>query len=104
MATRELRVEVEQEAPGIVGIRCAGDLCFSTADDLREAILWSFTPDLQLLRLDLTGVTRIGAAGVGCLELAWQRCDELGVVLEMDRSYPVTRALEGVPWDVPPQR
>jgi anti-anti-sigma regulatory factor len=102
MATRELRVEVQQQAPGVVVVRCLGDLCFSTADDLREAIQWSLTPDLELLRLDLTGVTQIGPAGVRCLELAWQRCEELGVVLEINAGYPVRRALDDATWDMTP--
>ncbi|MDX6533970.1 MAG: anti-sigma factor antagonist [Gaiellales bacterium] len=97
MATRSLlRVEVQQEVTGVVVISCSGELDQSNCDELREAITWSFTPDLSTLRVDLTGLTFFDSAGVKCLLECHQSCATLGVGLEIVPSRAVARVLDVV--------
>jgi anti-anti-sigma factor len=93
--TAEPLVEVEGLQPrrGITVIRCAGELDMSSCAEVREAIDWSFTPDLETLRLDLTAVTFFDSCAVRCLAGCLQHCRELGVALELLPSAAVTRVL-----------
>jgi anti-anti-sigma factor len=89
-----LRLEVQQEAVGMVAIRCSGELDLSNCEELRDAINWSFTPDLSALRLDLTGLTFFDSVGVKCLLECHQSCVALDVSLEIASSVEVARVLE----------
>jgi anti-sigma B factor antagonist len=94
LATKPLlRVEVQQATPGVVVIRCEGEVDLTTCEELREAIGWSFTPDLTTLRLDLTAVEFFDSAGIRCLVECHRRCAELDIALEVVTSPAVERVL-----------
>jgi stage II sporulation protein AA (anti-sigma F factor antagonist) len=95
MATTPLlRVDVQQESPNVVVVSCAGELDLTNCDELREAINWSFTPDLSMLRLDLTALSFFDSVGVKCLLECHQTCTTLGVDLEIAPSPVVARVLD----------
>jgi|tagenome__1003787_1003787.scaffolds.fasta_scaffold19518421_2 anti-anti-sigma factor len=66
--------EVQQAEPGVVVIRCDGELDMSVVDQLVEAIEWSRTPELRLLRIDATRLTFVDSTGLGALMDAEARC------------------------------
>jgi anti-sigma B factor antagonist len=91
-----LHIEVGQDAPGTVVIRCAGDLDLSSVRELAEAIDWSYTADLRTLRVDLSAVTFIDSSGIRCLIEAQGGCKQLGTTFEIVPSDAVHRILQFV--------
>jgi stage II sporulation protein AA (anti-sigma F factor antagonist) len=77
----------------MVAIACHGEIDLSTCPTLQEAISRSFTPDLLLLRLDLTGVTFFDSTGVRCLVDCQRRCENVGARLDVVASPIVERVL-----------
>jgi anti-anti-sigma factor len=86
-----LTVEVSQPGDGVVELRCEGDVDVSSVDRLAEAIDWSFTPALRVLRVDLRAVGFMDSSGVQCMMGTRERCADLGVRLEVLASKPVVR-------------
>jgi anti-sigma B factor antagonist len=84
---------VQQATPGVVVVRCEGEVDLSTCADLQEAIDWSFTPELATLRLDLTGIEFLDSAGIRCLVECHQRCADLGITFELVANPAVERVL-----------
>jgi anti-sigma B factor antagonist len=89
-----LRTEVLVEPNGVVVIRCIGELDLSTMDELVEAIEWSQTPDLLVLRIDTVGLEFIDSSGLRCLVTADKRCQETGVLMELVVGPTVQRLLD----------
>src|SRR5437764_4387901 len=89
-----LRTEVEMEVNGVVVIRCMGELDMSVVDELVEAIEWSRTPDLRVLRIETRGLELIDSSGLHCLLNARERCDATGVRMELVVGPAVQRLLE----------
>lgn len=92
MATAQtLHVEVGLEAPGAVVVRCVGEIDLASCRQLRDAIAWSITPELRNMHIELTEVPFIDSEGIRCLLEASDRCDEVGVRLEVTPSEQVRR-------------
>ena len=89
-----LRTEVEMEVNGVVVIRCMGELDMSVVDELVEAIEWSRTPDLRVLRIETRGLEFIDSSGLHCLLKAKERCDATGVRMELVAGPAVQKLLE----------
>jgi anti-anti-sigma factor len=89
-----LRVDVLQESPNVVVVSGAGELDLTNCDELREAINWSFTSDLSILRLDMTALSFFNSVGVNCLLQCHQSCTTLGVDLEIAPSPVVAKVLD----------
>lgn len=87
-----------QTDDGAVVIRCRGELDISVCDDLKQTINRSYTPDLEVLKIDMTGLAFIDSSGLACILQTADRCRQLGVTLEVMPSRPVARlfALAGV--------
>jgi len=64
-------------------IRCAGELDVGSCRRLIDAIESVYGPELQQLRVDLSGVTFIDSTGIGCLIHADLQCRKQGVRLEI---------------------
>jgi anti-sigma B factor antagonist len=92
--TALLRTEVELEANGVVVIRCMGELDMSVVGELAEAIEWSRTADLRVLRIDTSGLEFIDSSGLHCLLDARKRCDLTGVRMELVVGPAVQKLLE----------
>jgi anti-anti-sigma factor len=86
-----LCINARHEAPGIMVIRCAGEIDLASYGELAEAIDWSYTSDLLTLRIDLTDVTFIDSRGVQCLMDAEDRCSRLATRFEVVSSDAVRR-------------
>jgi anti-anti-sigma factor len=89
-----LHVEVGQEAPGVVVIRCIGEVDLASCRQLTDAIEWSYMPELKVLRIDLSELVFIDSEGIRCLLQASERCESLGVRLEVTPSEQVQRVFE----------
>src|SRR5690348_12003874 len=88
-----LRLDV-QAANGTVLVRCAGELDMSVADELRDAITWPYTPDLKILRVDMSALAFMDSSGLACLIEASHRYRALGVPFEVVPSEMVARLLD----------
>jgi anti-anti-sigma factor len=92
LATTPLLVlEVTQAEPGVVAIRCTGEIDLASVDQLEEAIDWSYTPELETLRIDLSAVTFIDSSVIRCLIDAHGRCSRLATRFEVVGSDRVNR-------------
>ena len=89
-----LRVTVSQADDGATVIRCEGEIDYHTVQELREAVAWSMTADLRLLRLDLSEVEFFESSGLSCLLAASADCRERGVPVELISSREVRRLLD----------
>ena len=78
-----LRTEIHREDDGDVVIRCVGELDMSSVGELVEAIEWSRTPGLRLLRIDAKRLDFVDSSGLHCLVDAQERCDSTGIELEV---------------------
>ena len=87
------KLDVQAEN-GTVLVRCEGELCLSVSDKLRDAIAWSYSPDLKMLRVDMSALTFMDPSGVACLIEASHRCRDLGVSFEVVPSEMVARLLD----------
>jgi anti-anti-sigma factor len=95
LATEEpLLVEATREEPGVVVLRCAGEIDVHSCVDLREALAWSFTSDIRVLRVDLSDVRFIDSLGIQCLAETHSACTRLGVKLEVLAGSAVNRTLD----------
>jgi len=88
-----LQIETGQDGPGTMVISCAGDIDLASTPVLSEAIDWSYTSDLMVLRIDLTAVTFIDSSGIQCLLDASDRCNRLATRFEVVASRHVERVL-----------
>ena len=88
-----LLVDVEADH-GVAVIHCHGELDMSGCGDLRAAIESVSTPDLELLRIDTTGLSFMDSSGLHCLVETERRCHQHGTRLEVIPSRPVTRLLK----------
>jgi anti-anti-sigma factor len=89
-----LRTEVHLESSGVVVIRCMGELDMSCVGELIEAIEWSRTPELRVLRIETKGLDFIDSSGLHCLMDAQDRCQATGVRMELAMSPAVERLVE----------
>jgi anti-anti-sigma factor len=89
----ELQIETGQDGPGTMVISCAGDIDLASTPLLGEAIDWSYTSDLMVLRIDLTAVTFIDSSGIQCLLDASERCHRLATRFEVVVGRHVERVL-----------
>jgi anti-anti-sigma factor len=94
MAGQLLTVEVGRDDDGATVIACDGEIDLSSVGMLEEAIAWSMTADLQILRIDARAVSFVDSTGVKCFLTAAVRCDELGVDFHVLGSAHVAHILE----------
>jgi anti-sigma B factor antagonist len=71
------------ESSAAATICCAGELDVGSCRKLIDAIESVYEPELQQLRVDLSGVTFIDSTGIGCLIHADLQCREQGIRLEI---------------------
>lgn len=83
-----------QSDDGTVVIRCDGEIDVSVVGELREAIQWSYTPALSVLRVDMIGVSFIDSSGLGCLLESMRDCEARGATFEVVPSPAVARLFE----------
>jgi anti-anti-sigma factor len=77
----------------VVVIGCVGELDLITCAALETAIGESFSLDVAVLCLDLTGITFFDSTSVRCLIECHRRCISRHVRLEVDTSPVVERVL-----------
>ena len=92
MTANTLVLDVEA-GDGMVIIHCQGELDMSVSDHLRATIERVYAPDLELIRIDTTGLSFMDSSGIHCLIETEQRCQEHGTRLEVIPSRPVARLL-----------
>jgi anti-sigma B factor antagonist len=73
----------KNESSSAATICCAGELDVGSCRKLIDAIERVYRPDLEQLRVDLSGVTFIDSTGIGCLIHADMQCRKQGVRLEI---------------------
>jgi anti-anti-sigma factor len=73
----------EYESSSAATICCVGELDVGSCRKLIDAIESVYEPELQQLRVDLSGVKFIDSTGIGCLIHADLKCREQGVRLEI---------------------
>jgi anti-sigma B factor antagonist len=86
-----LQISAIQEAPGVMVVRCAGEIDLASHGELAEAIDWSYTSDLHTLRVDLSAVTFIDSRGIQCLLDAEERSRRLATRFEVVPSPTLRR-------------
>jgi anti-anti-sigma factor len=95
-----LRISVDRDG-GATVISCRGEIDLSNVAELVEAIGWSMTGDLRVLRIDLAGVGFIDSSVLRCLVDTARQCHRQGARLEVVSSESVARTLQlvGLPAD-----
>ena len=95
-----LRISVDRDGVATV-ISCRGEIDLSNVAELAEAIGWSMTGDLRVLRIDLAGVGFIDSSVLRCLVDTARQCRRQGARLDVISSEPVARTLHlvGLPAD-----
>ena len=78
---------------GAVEIECRGELDFSNAEQLRNALPPTDAQGISLLRIDMAAVTFMDSSGLTALLEADRRCRELGATLEVVASRFIARLL-----------
>jgi anti-sigma B factor antagonist len=73
-------VEVIEDDVSLV-VRVSGDVDLATSPQLREALERAITGGVQLVRLDMTGVTFLDSSGISVLVDAKQRLQDNGARL-----------------------
>lgn len=73
----------KQESSAAATICCAGELDVSSCRKLIDAIENLYAPELERLRVDLSGVTFIDSTGIGCLIHADLQCRKQDIQLEI---------------------
>lgn len=77
-----------------VVVRCAGELDFSVAGELRAELEAAYAPGIALLVIDMSELTFIDSSGLQCLLEAHVWCESHGARLEVARSRAVQRVLD----------
>jgi anti-sigma B factor antagonist len=73
----------QRESPSAATISCAGELDVGSCRKLIDAIERAYEPQLERLRVDLSGVTFIDSTGIGCLIHADLQCRKQDIRLEI---------------------
>ena len=75
-----LNVEIG-DGPGVVEIRCAGEIDVGTCAKLIDAFDRVFSGGVEAVRVDLRAVTFIDSTGIGCLLHGALKAQKLGTAL-----------------------
>ncbi|GEM_PF-809105 len=88
-----MSIEVRRPIPRAVMIVLSGEIDYDSAQDIRHSISMALAAgDIDVIDVDVAGVTVIDSTGVGTLVVARRICREYGVELHMcNPSPPVTR-------------
>jgi anti-anti-sigma factor len=87
-----LQISVNREG-GETRVSCAGEIDASNVAELDEAIGWSMTCDLRILRIDLTQVRFLDSSAMQALLTAAKECGRRDIGFEIDESREVARLL-----------
>jgi anti-anti-sigma factor len=79
----DFRIGSKRESPSAATIRCDGELDVGSCRKLIDAIERLYEPELERLRIDLSGVTFIDSTGIGCLIHADLQCRKQDIRLEI---------------------
>ena len=93
MVTARLGIEIGQNGGGETVIHCDGELDVVSLGELSQAIAWSMTADLTVIRIDATKLTFCDSAGFQCMLNAAALCRQRGIVLELAADGPLMRML-----------
>jgi anti-anti-sigma factor len=88
-----LQIQTALDGDRVV-IRCAGELDFSVAGELREAVDAACSPGIRVLRMDMSELGFIDSSGLQCLLEAHVWCESNGATFEVVPSRAVQRVLD----------
>ena len=92
----KLVIETRLPAQREVELVLAGEIDYDTAQELRAAMTAALRGSIDVLTLNLTGVTFLDSTGVGTLVVARRICTDLGVSLILRDTNPFVARLLGV--------
>lgn len=79
----DFSIGLKRESSSAATICCAGELDVGSCRKLIDTIESAYEPELERLRVDLSGVTFIDSTGIGCLIHADLQCRKQNVRLEI---------------------
>jgi anti-anti-sigma factor len=88
-----LQLQTRRDGAQVV-IHCAGELDFSVAGELRQAVDAACTPGTERLRVDMSDLTFIDSSGLQCLLEAHVWCESHDARFEVVASRAVQRVLD----------
>jgi anti-sigma B factor antagonist len=92
----KLVIETRQPAQREVELVLVGEIDYDTAQQLRAAITAALRGSIDVLGVNLAGVTFLDSTGVGTLVVARRICTDLGVGLQVRDTNPFVARLLGV--------
>lgn len=92
----KLSIETRPIGQRATELALSGEIDYASALDLRAAITAAFDSEIEVLAVNLAGVTFIDSTGVGTLVVARRICDDLGVKLQIREANPFVARLFAV--------
>jgi anti-anti-sigma regulatory factor len=74
-------------------IVCRGWLDGGTCDRLQDLIDRAMEDRVHRLRIDLRSLLGVDESGMRCLLVTWDRCQAIGIHLELETNRPIRAAL-----------
>ena len=85
-----LAIEIRRPTPRAFTIVLSGEIDYDSAQDVRHNISLALAAgDVDVIDLDVAGVTAIDTAGVGTLVVARRICREYGIDMHMNNPSPL---------------